>query len=247
MSDNSKIAWCDATWNPIVGCSPMSDGCRHCYAASFAARGLSPKFRGLTKTVDGRAVFNGTVRCDEKLLDIPMHWKRPRRIFVNSMSDLYHSAVPDEFIDRVMATIALCPQHTFIVATKRPERAAQYSMGFQPLPNLIHLASVENQETADERIPHLLKIPGPVGLSVEPMLGPIDLTRLTGGVLSGISWVIVGGESGRNARLMEAEWVRSIRDQCVAAKVPFYFKQWYGANVRNRTLDGRTWDEFPTK
>lgn len=306
MSTNSKIEWTDATWNPVRGCTKVSPGCTHCYAETFAER-----WRG----IPGHAYEQGfDLRLVPDKLDEPLKWKRPKRIFVNSMSDLFHKDVPDEFIDRVFAVMALCPQHTFQVLTKRPERMAEYTTSIKhrgvplcdaqaisrvarhaevfareilnedttgpywdvflegwPLPNVWLGTSVENQKYADERIPHLLRASAEVRfLSCEPLLGPIDLYRgfyvedymgdadVPGGTmpvltercsvgLPTIDWIIVGGESGPGARPMEAAWVRSIRDQCKAAAVPFFFKQWGGVRKKQhgRELDGRTHDEYP--
>lgn len=266
MSDKSKIEWTDATWNPVTGCTKVSEGCRHCYAMTFAER-----FRG----VPGHYFENGfdlTLRPDK--LDQPLNWKRPRKIFVNSMSDLFHERVPDDFIDQVFVTMALAPQHTYQILTKRPQRMLEwfsrdpadtddalypFRQKKWPLPNVWIGVSVENQKAADERIPLLIQTPAAVRfLSCEPLLGPVDLFRaegLSGGIVNeiefsahgNIDWVIVGGESGRGARPMEEEWAINLRDQCQAAGVPFFFKQWGGVNKAEtgRELDGRTYDEMP--
>jgi protein gp37 len=252
MSDKSKIEWTDATWNPVTGCSKVSEGCRNCYALTFAER-----FRGTPGHYFERG-FDVTLRPDK--LDQPLRWRRPRRIFVNSMSDLFHPEVSDDFIDQVFAVMALAPQHTFQMLTKRPERMAEYfrhhyrhakveieaaaisiDAGVEeeeevtfdwPLPNVWLGVSVENQKAADERIPLLLQTPAAVRfLSCEPLLGPVDLDRWVVSDAMGvpigheIDWVIVGGESGPGARPVHPDWVRSLRDQCQAAGVPFFFKQ----------------------
>ena len=301
MADGTKIEWTDATWNPVTGCSVVSPGCTHCYAMKLAGTRLRhhPTRAGLTHETKAGPVWNGEVRFNEKQLLEPLGWKRPRMIFVCAHGDLFHESVPDEWIDQVFAVMALCPQHTFQVLTKRPERMRAYlqpgratpvgmealgltmqqlasnpnsnvgngvmltgdiaHLAVWPLPNVWLGTSVEDQRRADERIPHLLRTPAAVRfLSAEPLLGPVDLTllqpaerdRMFGfelvdslrGVHShvprqlpspprrepttGLAWVIVGGESGPGARPMHPEWARSLRDQCAAAGVPFFFKQW---------------------
>lgn len=258
MAANSKIEWTDRTWNPITGCTRVSAGCDNCYAVTMTKRLEAmgqEKYTGLVKL--GKEHFNGTVKChDDTLLD-PLKWRKPQRIFVNSMSDVFHKDVPFEFIDKIFAVMVLCPHLTFQVLTKRPERAAEYLNAWAktnrepmrdfvetltghrsllaewPIPNVWLGTSVEDQKAADERIPHLLKCPAAVRfLSCEPLLGPVDLayTCFNGadsfGSMPGIHWVICGGESGPNARPMHPDWARSLRDQCVAASVPLFFKQW---------------------
>jgi protein gp37 len=330
MSDKSNIEWCDTTWNPVTGCTKVSEGCRNCYAATFAER-----WRG-TKGHYFENGFDLTLRPDK--LDQPLKWTKPRKIFVNSMSDLFHKDVPDDFIDQVFAVMALCPQHTFQILTKRPERMFEYfnvlgrqeSLGHiamylyeklggrgdcslaaglihgsgratnlpevperpvaWPLPNVWLGTSVENQKAADERIPLLLQTPAAVRfLSCEPLLGEVNLRpwfpwdrhrknkpgwKRNPEYQQGIHWVIVGGESGHGARPMHPEWARSLRDQCQAAGVSFFFKQWgewhplpwkqietsgkakyfaeidwtfikTGKHQAGRLLDGREWNEFP--
>jgi len=371
VSAKTGIEWTDATWNPIRGCSRVSEGCRNCYAEKVAYRFSGPgqPYEGLVGIFNGtrKPVWNGSVRFVEKhLLDPltdPEMWKpvsvglngghptRSRRIFVNSMSDLFHENVPDEWIDKIFAVMALCPQHTFQVLTKRPKRMLEYfaSLHRAPaearaiktcawvaeevpriphawirliesiprgLPNVWLGVSVEDQKTADERIPLLLQTPAAVRfISAEPLLAEVDLTviprepstfdralagfnRCKGffvdaiagsngalmidgtcheepiGAQSRLDWVIVGGESGPGARPMHPDWVRSLRDQCVTAKVPFFFKQWgnweptqaysgtrdnlhtwtlprhqmmqrVGKHAAGASLDGREWREFP--
>jgi len=316
----SKIEWTEETWNPVRGCSKVSDGCRNCYAMRQAHRFSGPgkAYEGLTKLVPGKGPqWTGEIRCVEELLEAPLRWKKPRKVFVNSMSDLFHPDVPFEFVDGVFGVMAVADRHVFQVLTKRPERMREYMQGrdwghaanwavnrfvrqldgplhlrgevVPPLPNVWLGVSVEDQETADERIPHLLQTPAAVRwLSMEPLLGAVDLcfaaTIEDGlerhpfpcfprdvGPTNELHWVVAGGESGPGARPMHPEWVRSIRDQCQAARVPFFFKQWgawwpagkrivenkdmilfgrdamyrVGKKHAGRELDGRTWDEYP--
>jgi protein gp37 len=291
MGDKSKIEWTDATWNPIVGCSIVSPGCTNCYAMKFAGNRLdgNPKaahYAGTTQKSKAGPVWSGKLAlAPDHILTAPLRWKKPRTIFVNSMGDLFHENCPDEWIDRVFAVMALAPQHTFQVLTKRAERMHNYvaarPTGFPweraarnlagqssvdeheqrlmptsiwrvdpsriPLPNVWLGVSAEDQRRAEERIPLLLDTRAAVRFaSVEPMLGAIELQRLrylsgwmdalAGYVRGGSSsrryehcrldWVIVGGESGPNARPMHPDWARSLRDQCEAASVPYFFKQW---------------------
>lgn len=246
MSDNSTIEWTDATWNPVTGCARVSAGCDHCYAVrgSYRLEKMGQeKYAGLT-VLNGRGDrhFNGTVRCHEEALDRPERWTRPRMIFVNSMSDLFHRDVPKTFIQKVFDVMAGHPQHTFQVLTKRPERAASVAADLDWTKNIWLGTSVEDSSVV-ERVRILQKIPAKVRfLSVEPLLGPIP--RLP---LRNIHWVIAGGESGSAARPMSIDWVRQIRDRCADRGVPFFFKQWGGVNkkARGRVLDGRIWDELP--
>src|SRR5579885_2928969 len=312
MSANTGIEWTDATWNPIRGCSRVSEGCRNCYAEKVAYRfsGTGRPYEGLVRVNaagERKPEWNGQVRFIEKHLLDPLKWggqlkeewgvlggemrERPRRIFVNSMSDLFHENVPDEWIDRIFAVMALCPQHIFQVLTKRPQRMLEYlsSLDFEqdrhpwgkaatslgvspcaesmiedaafPLPNVWLGVSVEDQKAADERIPLLLQTPAAVRfISAEPLLGPIDLTKIyepepdmlygvrwwrtclergdiwqcddegfiassDGPFRDRIDWVIVGGESGPGARSCNLSWLKSIVDDCAAAKVPCFVKQ----------------------
>ncbi len=238
MSDRSAIEWTDATWNPVTGCTKVSAGCKHCYAERFAER-----FRG----VKGHPYEHGfDVRLHEDRLAVPLRWTRPRRIFVNSMSDLFHEDVPLDFVDRVFETMAARDRHTFQVLTKRTARMRLYqrlSAKRRAWPEHVWAGTSIEDERVMFRADLLRTTVAPVRfLSLEPLLGP-----LPGLNLGGIGWVIVGGESGPHARPMDPGWVRKIRDQCVAAGVPFFFKQWGGTNKKaaGRTLDGRTWDEFP--
>ncbi len=282
MGDKSKIEWTEASWNPIVGCSRVSDGCTNCYAIRQAHRiqsmGTTDAYDGTTRrTKKGAIDWTGVVKCLPERLDGPLRWKHPRRIFVNSMSDLFHPAVPSVFIKRVFAVMALAKQHTFQILTKRPERMALFlvelaahddpvghlhyvadghgllDVGFAndrtwPLPNVWLGTSVENQEAADERIPHLLRCPAAVRwLSCEPLLGPVDLDlvcqdcdalilihREVGDHLTevgeGVQWVVVGGESGPGARPMLERWARSLIFQCRQAGIPVFMKQGSSAN-----------------
>lgn len=252
----SKIPWTDQGWNPVTGCSKVSEGCKHCYAE----REVETRWSKNPKSVFFGREFTD-VQCHADQLAKPLHWKAPRKIFVCPRGDLFHESVPDEFIDQVFAVMALCPQHIFQVLTKRPERMMKYLSeypGFRwinairknhppadgkgvlihttngALPN-VHLGvTVENQEAADARIPLLLQTPAAGRwVSVEPMLGFVDVDRAKGIVAHcrrdnwvPIDWVVCGGESGPNARPMSPDWARSLRDQCAAAGVPFLFKQW---------------------
>lgn len=264
MGDATGIQWTDATWNPVTGCSKVSPGCAHCYAEVVAKRFWPLQYLGhpsLRRQVGPRRFDQ--VWTHEDRLDQPLRWKKPRRIFVNSMSDLFHEDVPDAFIDRVFAVMALAPQHTFQILTKRAERMRDYMtkenysrlahvakaahvmvggnrVGLWPLPNVWLGVSVENQRLADERIPLLLQTPAAVRfISAEPLLGAVDVEpflqyepfhehyKMTLGASEwrGLDWVIVGGESGAEARPFAEEWARSIVNQCRAASVPVFVKQ----------------------
>ena len=292
MAEHTHIEWTDATWNPITGCSIVSPGCTNCYAMTLAGTRLAhhPSRSGLTITTKAGPVWTGEVRFNEAWLDQPLRWRRPRMIFVCAHGDLFHESVPDEWIDKVFAVMALSPQHTFQVLTKRAGRMREYlastgvnrshavwramvgeaktidaghvldswyggpSASQWPLPNVWLGVSAERQIEADERIPDLLATPAAVRfVSLEPLLGPIDLSRIESNpkwqpsitnALNGerrarqgngsigcrfdskIDWVIVGGESGKGARPMHPDWARSLRDQCTSAGVPYFFKQW---------------------
>lgn len=259
MSIATGIEWTDLTWNPVVGCTRVSAGCDNCYAIRQVHRmGANPNAKvkaanaELTRYKERGLDWSGQVRCVPDRLELPLKLKKPQRIFVNSLSDLFHEQVPVEFIDQVFAVMARAPQHQFQILTKRAERMKDYCseggdpettlIANWPLHNVWFGVSVEDQKTADERIPLLLQTPASVRfLSCEPLLGPLDLSKwlhpfeisvdengrdlgsASGG--SDIDWVIVGGESGPDARPMHPDWVRSIRDQCQAAGVPFFFKQ----------------------
>jgi protein gp37 len=241
MSDHSAIEWTDATWNPVRGCTKVSPGCKHCYAETFAER-----FRG----VPGHPYERGfDLRLVPEKLQEPLRWRQPRMIFVNSMSDLFHADVPTEYIVDVAQVMTAAKRHTFQVLTKRSERMRdllKVELAFaSQRSNIWWGVSVEDRKYGRPRIDHLRTAPASVRfLSIEPLLEDLGLIDL-----SGISWVIVGGESGRGARPMRASWVRSIRAQCRRAGVAFFFKQWGGVRKHEtgRTLDGRTWDELPRR
>jgi protein gp37 len=321
MASASKIEWTEFTWNPLVGCTIVSPGCTHCYAMRTAARlsqnPATPHYAGTVKTVNGHPVWTGKVQlAPDRVLTEPLRRKKPTMVFVNSMSDLFHESVPDEWIDRIFAVMALTPQHTYQVLTKRAQRMRDYCkapatrhriyslvcdmvvedgladvvliapymdhncappgprifLDQWPLPNVWLGVSTERQQEADERIPHLLQTPAAVRfISAEPLLGPIDLMEVipnpiiynaVHGMERLLDWVIVGGESGPDARPMHPQWARDLRDQCAAAGVSFFFKQWgahgpcdmrgFGDAVRpmskksaGRLLDGRTHDDMP--
>lgn len=349
MAEHSTIEWTDATWNPITGCSVVSPGCTNCYAMKLAGTRLKhhPSRAGLTRETKAGPVWTGETRLNEQWLDQPLRWKRPRMIFVCAHADLFADSVPEEWIDRVFAVMAMAPQHTFQVLTKRADRMRAYINGIPskipfmgrmplerihleaaghmegdggfmdalkrhgnvyslycsvpwPLPNVWLGVSAEDQVRAEERIPQLLETPAAIRfVSAEPLLGPIDLTRLDqpnagGGPywidslsayemgwfsdeaatimtdpdpladsgLPRLDWIIAGGESGGSARPMHPDWVRSLRDQCFAAGVPFFFKQWgsfapddpaathtamrhVGKKVAGRLLDGIEHNDLP--
>ena len=314
--DKSKIEWTDATWNPVTGCTKVSNGCKHCYAERVWKR-----LAGNPHCEYFKREFTN-VKCHPDRLDQPLRWKKPRRIFVNSMSDLFHESIPFEFIASVFAIMSVTTRHTYQVLTKRPERMIEFFKWANAYPPDEFLAdekiidhwpeqvsykgsdncgplfpyknvwlgvSVEDQQAADERIPLLLQTPAAVRwLSLEPLLGPVDFFKssdnwlkqgykpwLNAPILTDIHWVVVGGESGPKARPMHPEWVRTIRAQCLAADVPFFFKQWgeyrlvergvgkgtgickaelwpgigdfekVGKKQAGRVLDGQTWSEYP--
>jgi protein gp37 len=241
VSDRSRIEWTDATWNPIRGCTKISPGCLHCYAETFAER-----FRGVP---DHPYEQGFDLRLVPEKLDEPMRWARSRMVFVNSMSDLFHEGVPDDYVVRVADVMRIASWHTYQVLTKRAVRMRellQTRLRFAAeLPHVWWGVSVENRRHGLPRIDELRAAPAVVRfLSVEPLLE--DLGRLN---LDGIHWVIVGGESGPGARPVQPEWVLHVRDQCRAAGVPFFFKQWGGARKSDtgRLLDGRTFDEMPKR
>lgn len=241
MSFESSIEWTDATWNPVRGCTKISPGCKHCYAETFAER-----FRG----VKGHPYEQGfDLRLVPEKLGEPLRWRSPKMVFVNSMSDLFQDGVSDGYIVAVAQVMAHANWHTFQVLTKRADRLRKLlSTRLRPFASEPHIwwgVSVENRKYGLPRIDHLRSAPAAVRfLSVEPLLeelGPLNL--------DGIHWVIVGGESGPGARLMKKEWVLSIKDQCSAGRVPFFFKQWGGVrkSAAGRLLQGRTYDEFPSR
>lgn len=240
----TKIEWTNATWNPVRGCSVLSEGCRNCYAMKLAHRfsGEGAAYDGLTRLGRHGPVWTGDVRLVEEHLEDPLHWRDGRLVFVNSMADLFHEKVPTRFIERVFEVMRSAPQHQFQVLTKRSRRLRELAPSLAFPQNVWMGVSVESAAEID-RIRDLQAVQCSVRfLSVEPLLGPIPNLPL-----EGIHWVIAGGESGAGARPMEAAWVRSIRIQCRRARVPFFFKQWGGVHKskQGRTLDGRTWDEMP--
>lgn len=234
MANNSHIEWTEATWNPVTGCTKISHGCKNCYAERLALR---LKRMGVARYRNG---FKIALHPD--VLKLPQTWKKPKLVFVNSMSDLFHVDVPLTYIRQVFDVMSSCPQHTFQVLTKRGDRLAQVADQL-PWPSNIWMGvSVENSSVT-ARIDHLRKVPAQVRfLSIEPLLGPLNDLNLTG-----IHWVILGGESGPHAREMRSEWVDAIYRQCRNASVPFFFKQWGGVrkDLTGRTLHNRTYDEMP--
>lgn len=240
----SKIEWTEVTWNPVTGCDRVSPGCDHCYALALSKRLKAMGAEKYQNDGDPRTSGPGfAVTTHRAALDQPFTWRGSKVVFVNSMSDLFHGRVPLGFIRDVFAVIAATPQHTYQVLTKRPMRAYRLSDQLEWPTNLWMGASVESAEVL-HRVEHLRRIPAVVRfLSCEPLLGSLGSLDL-----DGIDWVIAGGESGPNYRPMRLEWAREVRDTCIAASVPFFFKQWGGrtAKALGRELDGRTWDEMPT-
>ncbi|MDO8691058.1 MAG: phage Gp37/Gp68 family protein [Dehalococcoidia bacterium] len=236
MADRSAIEWTDATWNPVTGCTKISPACAHCYAEAITLR-----FGGSGPFLPGR----GVISLHPERLSIPVKWRAPRRIFVNSMGDLFHEDVPLKFIERVFEVMASASRHTFQILTKRHLRLRELSPFLDWPPNVWIGVSVENQYWAERRIPALLRVPARIRfLSVEPLLKPVDLSPY----LVGLQWVIVGGESGPKARPMHPDWVSSVRQDCEKAGIPFFFKQWGGRTSKagGRLLDGRSHDGIPT-
>ena len=287
MGDKSRIEWTDATWNPTTGCDQISPGCDNCYAKRDAKRLKAMGVKAYQNDGDpprSGPGFGFTLHADR--LDQPRRWTKPRRIFVNSMSDLFHEQMSLAFLEQVFDVMHDCPRHTFQVLTKRHRGMHRLLNGgwpyspcsgpiadhrAEPSPNVWLGVSVEDQQWADTRIPWLLKTPAAVRwLSMEPLLGPVDIRQylpdpiyndgswyedangvarwdLGGAPCDPIDWVVVGGESGPGHRPINPQWARDIRDQCVAAGVPFHFKQWSGHRPKSlgRELDGRTWDQYP--
>jgi len=234
MSTHSGIEWTDSTWNPVTGCTKISHGCKNCYAERMSKR---LQAAGVRKYQNG---FRATVHPDT--LKEPARWKKPKMVFVNSMSDLFHNSVPTGFILSVFQSMNQSPQHIFQVLTKRPNRVAKMNSKLLWTPNIWMGTSIES-ERWQGRIDDLKDLDAHVKfLSLEPLLGPLPNLDF-----DGIDWVIVGGESGPKARPMHAEWVREIRDKCVEKKIPFFFKQWGGVFKKRtgRTLDGKIWNQFP--
>ncbi len=235
MASNSTIEWTESTWNPVTGCNKISPGCKNCYAEKMAKR---------LKAMGQRNYRNGfKLTLQPHMLEMPLRWKRPQTIFVNSMSDLFHKDVPLGYIQQVFAVMKKASWHRFQVLTKRADRLEALSPELEWTPNIWMGVSVESQKYVS-RIDHLRRTAAQTKfLSLEPLLGPLnDLD------LAGIDWAIVGGESGFGARPMLVNWVTNIREQCIAANVAFFFKQWGGVQKKRhgRELEGRTWDEMPT-
>lgn len=234
MAHNSAIEWTETTWNPLTGCTKISPGCKHCYAERMSLR---LQAMGQANYANG---FKLTLH--EHMLDIPLRWRKPRVVFVNSMSDLFHKDVPEDFILRAFDVMRRACWHVFQVLTKRSDRLLELSAKIDWPQNVWMGVSVERADYTF-RMDDLRRVAARVRfLSLEPLLGPLEDLNL-----SGIEWVIVGGESGPGARPLRAAWVTNIRDQCLAARVPFFFKQWGGVfkSRGGRTLEGRTWDEMP--
>lgn len=276
MPERTSIEWTDATWNPTTGCTRVSAGCDHCYADRLSRRLLADTYRARLPVVNTAANRRDpfAVRTWPERLSIPASWRRPRRIFVNSMSDLFHKEVPEDFVRRCFEVMLGVGRHVYQVLTKRPARAAKFvrrhaDLFPSGLPSHIWIGtSVENQAVA-YRVRHLLAVPASVRfLSCEPLIGPLDLSGFLSGRDTGRSdapghgnrsglraedappklhWVIVGGESGPDARQMAPEWVRTVRDHCATSAIPFFFKQWGGRTPKagGRELDGMTFDGFP--
>jgi protein gp37 len=251
VSQRTGIEWTDSTWNPVTGCNRVSSGCDNCYAATLANRLLSDIYLSREPVVKSDATRRDpfAVRIWPERLHQPLEWKESRTVFVNSMSDLFHRDIPNDFIRSIFDVMVQVPQHIFQILTKRPIRAIRF---IYDNPDLLiegllpaHIwigTSVENQSVS-YRIKQLQRIPSRIRfISCEPLLGGLNLD------LYGIHWVIAGGESGVNRRLMKKEWVISIRDQCIQSRVPFFFKQWGGRTPKEggRSLDGKLWDELPT-
>jgi protein gp37 len=243
----SDIEWTDATWNPLSGCVMVSPGCTNCYAMRMATRLQAighPAYRAVTRKSGGRPIWTGRLRLNEHALDVPLRWRKPKKIFVNSMSDLFQTGVRDEFIVAVWNVMQQAEWHTFQVLTKRPENMTRLVAEQQlpVLPNVWLGTSVESSDY-NYRIDFLRSVPAAIRfISFEPLIGEISDVNL-----SGIHWAIVGGESGPRSRPMNPDWVEEIRMQCKQQKVAFFFKQWGGANksASGRHYLGKTWDDFP--
>jgi protein gp37 len=253
MAD-TQIEWTDATWNPVAGCSIISAGCTNCYAMEMARRldamGIE-KYEGLTRRSGKRTAWKGNVREDRAALNIPLQWKRPKKIFVNSMSDLFHEAVSEQFIEDVWAVMEATPHHHYQILTKRPERMTEVvreCIG-RVLPNVWLGTSIENRKVCD-RADALRSVPAAIRfISFEPLIGSVGIINLCG-----IHWAIVGGESGKAARPIREEWIDEIYEQCESHGTAFFFKQWgtWGKDNKRRSKKangreyrGRTWDDMP--
>jgi len=234
MALSSSIEWTDSTWNPVTGCTKISSGCANCYAERIALR---------LKAMGNPSYTNGfSITMHEDIIDLPLKWKKPQTIFVNSMSDLFHEDIPTEFILRIFDVMRRARWHCFQILTKRSKRMLELSPQLPWMPNIWMGVTVEEQNYT-YRIDHLQRTGANVKfLSLEPLLGPIPNL-----CLNGIDWVIVGGESGPKSRPMKKSWTIDIRNQCQEKRVPFFFKQWGGTNKKKagRELEGRTWDEMP--
>lgn len=247
MAGLSDIEWTDATWNPVAGCRVLSEGCKNCYAMRMAARLQAmghPSYEGTTRKSGGRYVWTGKTNLAEHALTAPLSWKKPRLVFVNSMSDLFQESIPFEFVGRIWETMSKARIHTFQILTKRPDRMAQFLdwRSQAPLANVWLGTSVEDQRVT-ARIEALRRCSAVTRfVSFEPLIGSVGKLDL-----SGIHWAIVGGESGPRARALKSEWVEHIFSQCELQDVRFFFKQWGGVNKKRtgRTFKGRTWDEMP--
>ncbi|PHZ85896.1 DUF5131 family protein [Paremcibacter congregatus] len=244
---SSKIEWTENTWNPVAGCAIVSPGCTNCYAMRMAARleamGVQ-KYSNLTRKTAGKHKWTGEVFLDNRALSQPFKWKKSRRVFVNSMSDLFHEAVPDDFIKKVWDVMAKTPQHEYQILTKRPKRMQEVLSKLPVIKNVWVGVSVESSDY-NFRIDLLRDTPAHVKfISFEPLIG-----NVVGANLTGIDWAIVGGESGPGARPMDISWVEYIQNICKEAGTAFFFKQWGGINKKKtgRELHGRTWDEYPEK
>jgi protein gp37 len=243
----TSIEWTDVTWNPVAGCTVLTAGCTNCYAMRMAARLEAmgqAKYKGLTRRSGGRAVWTGKIRLDEKSLAAPQSWAKPRKVFVNSMSDLFHADVPAEFIARVWASMKDTPRHTYQILTKRPDRMSEIlsRTPFEVLPNVWLGTSIEDGRVLS-RLDYIRHVPAAIRfVSLEPLIGSV-----AGGDLAGIDWAIVGGESGPRAREMKSEWVDEIEAMCRRSGTAFFFKQWGGKNKKaaGRLLNGQTYDEMP--
>ncbi len=247
MAGLSDIEWTDATWNPVAGCLMVSPGCTNCYAMRMAARLQSmkhPSYVGTVRKSGGRPVWTGKINLIEKALEVPLKWNKPRKIFVNSMSDLFQDGVPQDFIRQVWDVMERADHHVYQILTKRPDnmKAAVEALSLKSSPHIWLGTSVESAQYGD-RIETLRAIPAGVRfVSFEPLLADVGNVNL-----EGVHWAIVGGESGPSARAMEGAWVEDIKRQCRKSGTAFFFKQWGGTNKKaaGRTFKGRTWDEYP--
>src|SRR5580692_213922 len=247
MAGLSEIEWTDATWNPISGCTIISPGCTNCYAMRMAARLQAmdhPAYLGTVRKSGGRPVWTGKLHLNEQALSVPLRWRKPRKIFVNSMSDLFQDGVPISFVRRVWDTMEEAHWHTYQILTKRPDNLVKVLSGLsRPVLANVWLGTSVESAKYKRRIAELRRVPAQVRfISFEPLIGPIGELNLTG-----IHWVIVGGKSGPNARPMMANWIEEIRKRCKYYNAGFFFKQWGGTNKKasGRKYRGRTWDSFP--